>query len=237
MPLCTGTACCACSKLQLQSTGSRWRARTVLSAARPLGQTPRRTPCHQLHKYAKLAQAACNWLHTTSLSWWLGCVTIPWVQQSSFSEDCTFANACNSCTLPINQQKLLRTPCATYLLSHPACFNAAVANRCGAACRASILQAPKPLVRVQVACLSRAGREPGYKKTNQDNCFAYEKYITEGQALFGAMDGHGPNGAHQVVRMPCTADRKGGRAVCVRAPNCEGPFTSSQLRGSLSSLS
>lgn len=49
-------------------------------------------------------------------------------------------------------------------------------------------------VRVSVACMSRAGREPGYHKTNQDNCFAFEKYITEDQALFGAMDGHGPNG-------------------------------------------
>lgn len=55
-------------------------------------------------------------------------------------------------------------------------------------------QARQPRVRVQVACMSRAGCEPGYKKTNQDNCFAFEKYITEDQALFGAMDGHGPNG-------------------------------------------
>ncbi|WIA16852.1 hypothetical protein OEZ85_013785 [Tetradesmus obliquus] len=47
---------------------------------------------------------------------------------------------------------------------------------------------------VQVACMSRAGREPGYKKTNQDNCFAFEKYITEEQSMFGAMDGHGPHG-------------------------------------------
>lgn len=46
--------------------------------------------------------------------------------------------------------------------------------------------------------MSRAGCEPGYKKTNQDNCFAFEKYITEDQALFGAMDGHGPNGEHSV---------------------------------------
>lgn len=47
---------------------------------------------------------------------------------------------------------------------------------------------------VNVACMSRAGREPGFKKTNQDNVFAFEKYITEDQSLFGAMDGHGPNG-------------------------------------------
>lgn len=51
----------------------------------------------------------------------------------------------------------------------------------------------RPL-RIMVACMSRAGREPGFKKTNQDNCFAFEKYITEDQSLFGAMDGHGPHG-------------------------------------------
>lgn len=55
---------------------------------------------------------------------------------------------------------------------------------------------PGAQVQVQVACMSRAGLEPGYKKTNQDNCFAFEKFITEEQALFGAMDGHGPNGEH-----------------------------------------
>ena len=46
-----------------------------------------------------------------------------------------------------------------------------------------------------MACMSRAGREPGFKKQNQDNCFAFEKYITNEQSLFGAFDGHGPNGA------------------------------------------
>lgn len=45
-----------------------------------------------------------------------------------------------------------------------------------------------------MACMSRAGREPGFKKQNQDNCFAFEKYITNEQSLFGAFDGHGPNG-------------------------------------------
>ena len=45
-----------------------------------------------------------------------------------------------------------------------------------------------------MACMSRAGREPGFKKQNQDNCFAFEKYISPDQALFGAFDGHGPNG-------------------------------------------
>ncbi|MEW5299905.1 MAG: hypothetical protein WDW36_002875 [Sanguina aurantia] len=58
-----------------------------------------------------------------------------------------------------------------------------------------VLEEPeKRTIRVSVACMSRAGREPGFKKTNQDNCFAFEKYITEDQSLFGAMDGHGPHG-------------------------------------------
>lgn len=48
-----------------------------------------------------------------------------------------------------------------------------------------------------VASLSRAGCEPNYRKTNQDNCFAYQQYLHPSQALFGAMDGHGPNG-HKV---------------------------------------
>jgi hypothetical protein len=68
-------------------------------------------------------------------------------------------------------------------------------------------------IEVQVACMSRAGREPGYKKTNQDNCFAFEKYITEEQSMFGAMDGHGPHGElllllalHIVVQHICMQD-------------------------------
>jgi hypothetical protein len=52
-------------------------------------------------------------------------------------------------------------------------------------------------VPVSVACISRAGQEPGYKKTNQDSCFAFEKYISEDESLFGAMDGHGPHGAQR----------------------------------------
>jgi serine/threonine protein phosphatase PrpC len=54
-------------------------------------------------------------------------------------------------------------------------------------------------VKITVACMSRAGREPGFKKTNQDNCFAFEKYITGDQSLFGAMDGHGPQGQPMVT--------------------------------------
>lgn len=50
-------------------------------------------------------------------------------------------------------------------------------------------------VHCTMACMSRAGREPGFKKQNQDNCFAFEKYVVGDQSLFGAFDGHGPNGA------------------------------------------
>ena len=60
----------------------------------------------------------------------------------------------------------------------------------------------KRTLRVNVACMSRAGREPGFKKTNQDNCFAFEKYTTEDQSLFGAMDGHGPHGMLLVLASP-----------------------------------
>lgn len=59
-------------------------------------------------------------------------------------------------------------------------------------------QAPIPSgkqITCTLSCMSRAGREPGFKKQNQDNCFAFEKYVAAGQALFGAFDGHGPNGA------------------------------------------
>ena len=57
------------------------------------------------------------------------------------------------------------------------------------------MQVPKgKQITCTLSCMSRAGREPGFKKQNQDNCFAFEKYVAAGQALFGAFDGHGPNG-------------------------------------------
>ena len=62
-----------------------------------------------------------------------------------------------------------------------------------------------------MACMSRAGREPGFKKQNQDNCFAFEKYITNEQSLFGAFDGHGPNG------MPSSCSRLNSRAISCAA--------------------
>lgn len=46
----------------------------------------------------------------------------------------------------------------------------------------------------EVACYSRAGCEPGFKKKNQDSSFAFAKFIKPQQSLFGAFDGHGPNG-------------------------------------------
>ena len=38
--------------------------------------------------------------------------------------------------------------------------------------------------------------DPVLKKKKQDNCLAFEKYMQEGHALFGAFDGHGPEGMH-----------------------------------------
>ena len=60
-----------------------------------------------------------------------------------------------------------------------------------------------------MACMSRAGREPGFKKQNQDNCFAFEKYITGDQALFGAFDGHGPNGETRCLKPVCGSSLPG----------------------------
>ena len=60
-----------------------------------------------------------------------------------------------------------------------------------------------------MACMSRAGREPGFKKQNQDNCFAFEKYITGDQALFGAFDGHGPNGETRCRETLCGSSLRG----------------------------
>ena len=53
-------------------------------------------------------------------------------------------------------------------------------------------------VQCTMACMSRAGREPGFKKQNQDNCFAFEKFISGEQSLYGAFDGHGPNGEKSI---------------------------------------
>ena len=63
-----------------------------------------------------------------------------------------------------------------------------------------------------VASLSRAGREPAYRKTNQDACFAYQQYCRPTQALLAALDGHGPHG--HVVR-PTGGRREGGLVWCL----------------------
>jgi len=44
------------------------------------------------------------------------------------------------------------------------------------------------------ACVTRTGQEGDAKKINQDSCFAFERYLTDDQSLFGAFDGHGPCG-------------------------------------------
>lgn len=45
-----------------------------------------------------------------------------------------------------------------------------------------------------MASLSRAGKEQGHKKTNQDRCFAFKQFLKPYQALCGILDGHGPVG-------------------------------------------
>jgi serine/threonine protein phosphatase PrpC len=45
-----------------------------------------------------------------------------------------------------------------------------------------------------MASLSRAGRERGARKTNQDSSFAFRQYCRPHQAIAGVLDGHGPHG-------------------------------------------
>lgn len=51
-------------------------------------------------------------------------------------------------------------------------------------------------IALEVAAMCVTGQESGFKKTCQDANFAYDTFIAEGtgQAIFGAMDGHGPQG-------------------------------------------
>ncbi|PSC69217.1 phosphatase 2C [Micractinium conductrix] len=87
-----------------------------------------------------------------------------------------------------------------------------------------------------VASLSRAGKEPTYRKTNQDNCFAYSQYCRPNQALLAALDGHGPHG-HSVSgfvkrQMPlAVADalgesRAASAACCATCADPGASFTS-----------
>jgi serine/threonine protein phosphatase PrpC len=66
---------------------------------------------------------------------------------------------------------------------------------------ADLLAPPPPHARVPMAAvihsmasLSRAGREPAGRKTNQDAVFAFRQYAGEHQAVAGVLDGHGPAG-------------------------------------------
>jgi serine/threonine protein phosphatase PrpC len=47
-----------------------------------------------------------------------------------------------------------------------------------------------------MASLSRAGREHGVRKTNQDTCFAFRQFVHPHQAIAAVLDGHGPHGHH-----------------------------------------
>lgn len=80
---------------------------------------------------------------------------------------------------------------------------------CAYACMQAQSKQAAP-ISVHVACMSKTGCEPGYKKVNQDNCFAFEKYITPDQALFRVMDGHGPNGRG----LPCRLTQQCSARQC-----------------------
>lgn len=57
---------------------------------------------------------------------------------------------------------------------------------------------PADVKRVLTLCayMSRAGQEPDFKKTNQDNCCVHRIFADDAQSLYGCFDGHGPNGHH-----------------------------------------
>lgn len=45
-----------------------------------------------------------------------------------------------------------------------------------------------------IACATRAGDEPGYRKTNQDSYAVHKTFASTGGSFFSVFDGHGPNG-------------------------------------------
>lgn len=78
---------------------------------------------------------------------------------------------------------------------------------------ASVANRPPPIPMEQlvhsVATLSRTGKTShSGRKTNQDSCFAYTKFLEPHQGLMGVMDGHGPQGhkvsAHLKRYLPLT---------------------------------
>eukprot|EP00740_Mantoniella_antarctica_P015540 CAMPEP_0181377034 /NCGR_PEP_ID=MMETSP1106-20121128/17660_1 /TAXON_ID=81844 /ORGANISM="Mantoniella antarctica, Strain SL-175" /LENGTH=255 /DNA_ID=CAMNT_0023495699 /DNA_START=168 /DNA_END=932 /DNA_ORIENTATION=+ len=51
-----------------------------------------------------------------------------------------------------------------------------------------------PIADLLIACATRAGKEPGYRKTNQDSYAVHEKFASTTGSFFAVFDGHGPNG-------------------------------------------
>ncbi|KAL4419376.1 hypothetical protein ABPG77_002903 [Micractinium sp. CCAP 211/92] len=106
--------------------------------------------------------------------------------------------------------------------------------------RAAALSAvPMAALLHSVASLSRAGKEPTYRKQNQDNCFAFSQYCRPNQALLAALDGHGPHG-HLVSsflkrQLPVMlADRLGesSAASAASCAACDASFTSASSAAS-----
>ncbi|KAI7839798.1 hypothetical protein COHA_006597 [Chlorella ohadii] len=92
-----------------------------------------------------------------------------------------------------------------------------------------------------VASLSRAGKEPTHRKTNQDSCCAFSQYCRPTQALLAALDGHGPQG-HVVSgflkdRLPqALAEALGeGAAACAAAGGGGGGAGGNPANASFSS--
>jgi serine/threonine protein phosphatase PrpC len=79
------------------------------------------------------------------------------------------------------------------------------------------------------ALLTRAGQEPGFRKTNQDVAFMAAAWAPAGGAtLLGVLDGHGPNGhhvaAHLKERFPASLAEQ---SALMRAGDAEGALRAS----------
>ena len=62
-----------------------------------------------------------------------------------------------------------------------------------------------PAADLLIACATRAGDEPGYRKTNQDSYAVHEKFASTAGSFFAVFDGHGPNGEEGRTCVQCSA--------------------------------
>ena len=64
------------------------------------------------------------------------------------------------------------------------------------------LQAGETIIS-NIGCISITGKEPGYKKVNQDKVCVLAQYLSPHQSFFTALDGHGPHGVHLTIVLGC----------------------------------